>query len=131
MTDGFTWAPATEPPSEACQPSMGTPTHEELEALLQEQDGAGLEPTMEEGPSAALEFLLDLEYSPMVEAGLGEKPLTLSTRVDAEGSLFPPQTRIHPPNWCRRPQAASMGGIEWDSTEKRKAAHFMRTRSPR
>jgi len=120
MTDGFTWAPETVPttagappttetPSEARQPSVRTLTHEELEALLQEQDGAGLEQTTEEGPSAALEFL-DLEYGRMVEAGLGEYPLALPTHEDVEGSLFlPPSTTDSSTELA---QGASMGGIE-------------------
>jgi len=117
MTDCFTWGsetvpaevPTTEPPSKARQPLVGSLTHEDVEALLQEQDGAGLEPIME-GPSAALEFLLDIEYSRMVEAGLGEYPLALPTREDVEGSLFPPPSNTN--SSAELAQGTGMGGIE-------------------
>jgi hypothetical protein len=94
--EGFTWAPEsgpsavegppTEPPTEPSQPSARWPTYEELTALLQGQDGAIAEPTTEE-PSAALEFLQDLEHDREVEAERVEFRLAPPTRNDVETSL--------------------------------------------
>lgn len=85
-----------EPLSGARQPSVRTLTHEE-EAVLQGQDGVWLEPTVMEEPSAALEFLQDLEYSRMVEARREEYPFALPTREDVVGSdsLFPPSSNTN------------------------------------
>ena len=112
MTDCFTRGPemvpstaevpTTEPLCEVRQPSERTLTDEELEAHLHEQDGATvLEPTMEEEPSAAQEFLLDLEHSRMVEAGLVEYPFALTTPEDVGVPCVLLQTQIPPPSWHR------------------------------
>jgi len=93
MMDCSTWAPEPEPSTVTeltAEPPSRAPTFEELEALLQEQDGAVLEPTVEEGPSAALEFLLDLEHSQAVEAGREEYPFAPPTREEIEQSLCLP-----------------------------------------
>jgi hypothetical protein len=99
MREGFAWAPEMEPPTaedptaepppfEPGQPSARTLTYEVLAALLQEQDSAAFEHTMEVGPSASSEFLLDLAHSQAVEAGQGEHPFALPTREDVERSSY-------------------------------------------
>jgi hypothetical protein len=67
-------------------PSARTLTYEELGALLQEQGSAMFKQTIEEGPSAASEFLLDIEHSRAVKAGRGGHPFALPSREDAERS---------------------------------------------
>ena len=93
MMDCSTWAP--EPgPSAMAEPTAEPPsralTYEELEGLLQEQDGVVLKPTREEERSAALEFLLDLEHSQAVEAGQEEYPFAPPTREEVEQFLCLP-----------------------------------------
>ena len=68
-TDSPVWAPEPGPSTIAECPL----TYEELGALeaafLQEQGYAELERVMQEGPSAALDFILNIEHSQAVEAG--------------------------------------------------------------
>jgi hypothetical protein len=68
-TDSSVWAPEPGPSTIAERPL----TYEELGALeaafLQEQGYAVLERVMEEGPSVALDLILNIEQSQAVEAG--------------------------------------------------------------
>jgi hypothetical protein len=111
MMDCSTWVPEPEPSTEmelTAEPPSRAPTLEELEALLQEQDGAVLEPTVDEEPSAALEFFLDLEHIQAVVAGREEYPFAPPTRVEIEQSLcLPSNTHFS----TELAQDAGMGGI--------------------
>ena len=110
MMDCSTWVP--EPgPSTMAELSAGTLTYKELEALeaalLQEQDGAVLEPIVEE-LSAALELFPDIEHGQAVKAGREEYPFAPPTREEIERSLcLPPNTHFS----TELAQGAGMGGI--------------------
>ena len=84
-------------------------TYEELEAArLQEQDGVVLEKLMEEGPSAALEFILDIEHSQAVRAGREEYPFASPTYEEIERPLcLPSNTHFS----TELAQGAGMGGM--------------------
>jgi hypothetical protein len=111
MLDWSTWAPEPEPSTVAepiAEPQSRTLAYEELEALLQEQEGAVLKPTVEEEPYAAPEFLLDLEHGRAVEARWEEHPFALPTREEVERSLcLPSNTHFS----TELAQGAGMGGI--------------------
>jgi hypothetical protein len=96
--DYSAWVPEPEPSTETeftAEPPSRAPMFGELEALLQEQGGAVLEPTVEEEPSAALEFFLDLEYIQAVEAGREEYPFAPPTREEIEqSSCLPSNTHF-------------------------------------
>jgi hypothetical protein len=110
MMDCSTWAPEPEPSTVAgptADPQSRTLTYEELEALLRKQDGPVLVPTVEE-PSAAPDFLLDLEHSRDVEAGREEYPFVPPTHEEVERSLcLPPNTHFS----TEVAQDAGMGSI--------------------
>jgi len=100
MMDGFTWAPKTEPPAA-----------EELTSLLQQQGSAVLEQTIEEGPSAASEYRLDLEHSRAVEAGWGEHRFALPTREDVGRSSWGGPLLSNADSSTELTQGAGMDGI--------------------
>jgi hypothetical protein len=111
MMDCSTWAHEPEPSTVTeltAEPPSRAVTFEEPEAHLQEQDGAVLEPTVEEELPAALEFLLDLEHSQAVEAGREEYPFAPPTREEIEQSLcLPSNTHFS----TELAQDAGMAGI--------------------
>ena len=89
-----------------------TLTYRELEgleaALLQEYDGAVLKTLMEEGPYAALYFILDIEHSQAVGAGREEYPFASPTREEIERPLYLPSNTHFPTELA---QGAGMGDM--------------------
>jgi hypothetical protein len=82
-----------EPPAKPEQQPLTSLTIEESEGPTPIEDsritGVVDEESAEEEPSAALEYLLDLEYSAAVEAARGETSISPPTREEIERSLCP------------------------------------------